>query len=515
MRRQRCAGGPARWRIAFVVAHVAIGEVQERAQAAHRQRRVSGCARPRATPSGRPSRARIHSAIRSRRPSSVVVGAARRLAAARAARRCARTSCSSKLMSRSRKHRERRAAGDRPRAPFGAVLLGRHGLERVDRPAGRREDVARAGVRLLGAAARRTRRGRAQSERAPARRPVAPSRVPRRPRARWPRPRRPWCPSSAPRGARGRGRRPSPRGRLAELGAKVDGGLADVGARAREDAIEQLIAASGSASAARGQTPQERGGRAGIAIEQPLRKGAMGELEPPLRGHGDVGRDRRRRAPPLGRRQRRGESAASISFVQRRHPRREKASRDGEMAPDERLAVAEQPLPGRGDRVAPLNTRRLWSSPCAARRATSLAARSRSRAASRREGSAPVDDSPIHSRARSRREARASASGPSAMPRPIGSSATSAIRARIPGLREPAAAPERHAARNGHERGRVGGEEAREDATADLALLGAHRAARRRARRAPHRPPQGRASRGRRPVRPGAPTRTPARRAFG
>ncbi len=88
-----------------------------------------------------------------------------------------------------------------------------------------------------------------------------------------------------------------------------------------------------------------------------------------------------------------------------------------------------------------LKTRRLWSSPYAAHRAASRAARSRRRAARRRDGSEPVDGAEIQSRARSRRDAIARASGPSAMPRPMGSSVTSAMRARTPGLASPLPGP--------------------------------------------------------------------------
>ncbi len=100
----------------------------------------------------------------------------------------------------------------------------------------------------------------------------------------------------------------------------------------------------------------------------------------------------------------------------RRLPRREQAPRDGDVPPDERLAVGEQALPRGGHGVGPEDPQAVVVAVRRAPAAVSSAARSMRRAARRREGSDPVEASAIHSRASSRRAAMASASGPSATP---------------------------------------------------------------------------------------------------
>ena len=87
--------------------------------------------------------------------------------------------------------------------------------------------------------------------------------------------------------------------------------------------------------------------------------------------------------------------------------------------------------------ASPTKTRSACGSPICARRAASRAARSRIFAARRLAGSERVDGAPTHSRAYSRRLTSASASGPSAIPCAMGSSARSPTRARMAGDESP------------------------------------------------------------------------------
>ena len=103
-----------------------------------------------------------------------------------------------------------------------------------------------------------------------------------------------------------------------------------------------------------------------------------------------------------------------------------------------------------------------------------------SRAARRREGSDPVDGSPIHSRARSRRDASASASGPSGDPeadRELGDQRDARARSRRSRgrarRRAPSAAPSSTNVAASAASSRAS------DAPAELPLLGAHRQRRR------------------------------------
>ncbi len=248
---------------------------------------------------------------------------------------------------------QRRAPRDRPGATLGAVLLGRHGLERVDRPrAAESTSRARAYASLAPWEAKAS-RARAICARTGSSSRAAPSRSRATSRAMA------SAPSSLlPFGAPGkererRGPTPSrPRAtRRARCASSIAASPMSPLARARTRSSSSM-AASGSASAARGRPQRNAEAAPGSRSSSPCDSGALRELERRARAR----RPRGPRSTRPARRHSVGESVGRQRVLdllgERRRPRREQASRDGDVAPDQRLAVGEQALPGGRQRVA-------------------------------------------------------------------------------------------------------------------------------------------------------------------
>ncbi len=266
-------------RVGLVVADVAVGQVQERPQPAHRQGRVRRKPRPPRSGAKRLALAGEdplgHSIAQ---PVERLVDPPRGFGAAE--REQVREDV---VLEKARvevaQDRQRSAARDRPGTPVGPVFLGRDCVERVDRPARGGEHFAREAVRLLGAVGREGVEG--ASDLGAHGLVVTGSAL--------------EVPGHLEREGLGsvvlaalhapgeQRQRPSRRlldhRRLAELDSEVDRRLADVAARLGEDEVEQLHRGLGLGLGRARETPQERGRRAGIAVEEPLRDRAVCELD--------------------------------------------------------------------------------------------------------------------------------------------------------------------------------------------------------------------------------------------
>src|ERR1019366_8635656 len=258
-------------------------------------------------------------------------------------------------------------------------------------------------------------------------------------------------------------------GRVPELDPEVDRRLADIGARLRQDEIEELERGVGLGVGSPRQSPEERGCGCGIAVEEALRQRPLRELEAPLRRDRDLSGHRGRGSPPGRGRQRRREPVFDL-LGERGDPGRDQPASSGRVAPDERLPVRQEADPRRRHGVSLEDPEAVVVSlrgPAGGLDGRALdepggeaARRERSRrgladplaregsARSQSEGQRPVDHTGAD--------------------RQLGDEGDAGAR---PGAAEAATAAERHAPGDDDERRRIGGEQPREDAPADLPLL--------------------------------------------
>ena len=479
------AGRPLRVRL--VVAHVAVDEVEQRAQATERQRRGARGTRP-PHPRGASPRARG-----STRPCGRAAGRAprRRPASRRRRRRGAGAA----------RGRRARAGSRRGRAGPPATSAARSSLPARSRR--RRRSPPPRARRATPAAASSTSRARPYASLAPA---VANAFSAR---SMWSRS------GSSSRPARARSRAIScasasaavvagplraareqleraHRGalrerRVPELRPQLDDRLADVRAGVRPARGRAAPRPRrGSASAARGSPHTKAAAAPGSRLSIPwaiARRASASAASGATATCAAIDVAARRHSVGVSE----GARASSHGARHRRHPRGEQPARDGDVPPHERLAIGEQAVPGRRDGVRPEDAQACASSPYAAlaRRLARRALEEPRRQATRRQRPGRRLRDPLarelaprreRQRERRRRRRRARSAAPSR---------ARAARA-SPGLPSPLPVAERHPRRDRRRTSRASAaEEPREHAPPELALLVPERAAPRRARRAP------------------------------